>query len=401
MNATIQAEQGLSAADAIEKALEELEKCRTQYTAIYKLAMSRVPNAIALMAARNFTRLEKQWRRDPVNYCDAFAAHHLGAAHIAGIWEALAGSLEDDSQSPTFELILDCVRAEGSSIDFQNLNEMGHFLMKRFLIMQESPEYAIKKWLKILKCDDPEQIGRGLEKFIEPNTASCACRLGLLEMAWKKSTEWQNRAKLALQQFNEYSKTLQNSPIPACQTDSTLGASLREARSLLNAAEKRYQKLLKQHEQKDLAQNPKAQASARPTPPQVQQPPHDKETPQKSAPLVQPNLARIVQPNPASPIQPNPAARVQQTSAAPVQPKPVIQPQPLLQKQSTAQQNRAVVKSQLPNNKPRRQDPMTAIQAAKSRRKSNGPRPQDATEVLSVQEFSEIIDLMMLPHLTG
>lgn len=283
MIAQIRKDQELSGKDAIQQALQERDECLSHFESLQQFALSRSGMAVHYLVALEYERLEKKWRRDPFQFRDFFAANHLGAATLLSFWMILKNLLEEESLIPSFDMILECVRAAGSSVSIQSINDEGLLLVCQFLVMHESPESVISTWLKISKCLDPDHFQRRFEEFIAAGHDAASCRRAMLEMARAKSAEWQKIADQAQQQFDEIFETLENSTIPACRVDRTLGASLRDAQTRLKHAENRYQKLLKEQAKHDLKKNPKAETDPQQDDPSAEpQNASETEQPQKS-----------------------------------------------------------------------------------------------------------------------
>lgn len=313
--------------DAIEQALHERDQCRSQFESLHQVAVSRATTAIQMLVANDFTRLERKWRRDPVCHRAGFAANHLGAAHLANRWTALVASLENEGETPSLDLMLECLRADGSCINIQFMDDDSLAVMYRFLMLLESPEAAIKAWLKISKCLHPELFRRRIELFLAAGNDARACRQELLKLARSRSAEWQKTATSTKHEFDRYLASLQNSPFPACQVDRTLGAAFRDARTRLNRAEKLYQKLLNAKARKDLAKarksSPKVQrASAtierRPDVTNLQ----SQTTPEPTMKAQQEKLRNL--------LEPPPAKELSGSSHLTASPKPAIKRPPRL-----------------------------------------------------------------------
>lgn len=238
---------------AIQQALHARDMCRAHLKSIENLAVAHAETAIHRLAAIEFGRLEKQWRKDPYNYRIPFAASYLGSAQMVKIWAMMVSILKDVTRMPSFDLVLECIRSEGSPVEVQSITESGRKIAYHFLRMQKSPGHAIKTWLKLSKCVDTDHYQRILQSVVERNPDPNLSRREMLIHAMSKLRAWQEVACHAQTQYEEYCNSYKKSTIPACLVDRTLAASLRDAESRLNRAERHYQAVLKQHGREDLS----------------------------------------------------------------------------------------------------------------------------------------------------
>lgn len=238
---------------AIQQALHARDMCRAHLKSIENLAVAHAETAIHRLAAIEFERLEKEWRKDPYHNRIPFAASYLGASHMVKVWAMMVSILKDVTRMPSFDLVLECIRSDGSPVEVQSITESGRKFAYHFLRLQKSPGHAIKTWLKLSKCVDSDYYQRILQSVVERNPDPNLSRREMLIHAMSKLRGWQEVAGHAQTQFNEYCNTYKKSTIPACRVDRTLAASLRDAETRLNRAERLYQAVLKQHGREDLS----------------------------------------------------------------------------------------------------------------------------------------------------
>lgn len=221
----------------IDETAKEVQRLRSLVSSLESLAISRVRDSVNHLSNLAFTRVESQWRKHPDLFRDAFANHHQGAENLLSFWKQLAEILENSSERPSMDLILNCIRAEASPVSVQEINPKGRWIMARFLLLQDSPVSAMSVWLKVSRCLDPDAYQHLSEQISAETTDAKTARQELLQHAREQYREWKDHAEHRRQQFHDYCEFVSASTAITCLVDKTLASSIRQSKQQLRQAE--------------------------------------------------------------------------------------------------------------------------------------------------------------------
>lgn len=233
---------GIGSADltnesTIDDTTIEVQRLRSLVISLESLAISRARDSVNHLSNIALTRLESQWRKHPDLFRDSFANHHQGAERLETFWKQLADILENSSERPSMDLILNCIRAEASPVSVQEINPKGRWIMDRFLLLQDSPVSAMSVWFKVSRCLDPDAYQHLSEQLSSETTDAETARQELLQHAREQYREWKDHAEHRRQQFHDYCEFVSASTAITCLVDKTLATSLRESKQQLRQAE--------------------------------------------------------------------------------------------------------------------------------------------------------------------